>query len=381
MASTARAWGRALLALMTMCAILVTSGVANAEPPYTTTATIENLKFTEGTVTAGRSAELTGTWSLPDDPKSPAGFVVGLPAALSGAPDKFNLTSPSGDTVGSCTVTNTQLNCDFNEAYLAANPKGLSGTFNFWVRVDENITKTTEKTYTFDNVNGSTTVTVAPGKCTVNCNFTGVQGRKYGYYNASTEGVHWVIEVTAPAEGMTAGQKVTVTDLLPENQRLRENDGIIVSKGTEVATQPDGVDRPNYSSRVPSSALTVTDDPLTIAWTAEQGTFYKIDLWTQTTDSGASGTYTNAAGISVDGQIVKQVSNSVQRQGGGGTGIGTNVGRFKVTKSVEGDAAIPGDTKFTLNYTVTTNGSSSEHTGTVTPSTPFVSPTYPRQAL
>ncbi|WP_298012421.1 hypothetical protein [uncultured Microbacterium sp.] len=69
---------------------------APAAPPYATTATITSLAFDEKTVASGSTTSLSGTWSLPDNAATPAGFVVDLPAGLRGRTDSFSLLDPKG---------------------------------------------------------------------------------------------------------------------------------------------------------------------------------------------------------------------------------------------------------------------------------------------
>lgn len=69
---------------------------ASAAPPYATTATITSLTFDEKTVASGSTTSLSGTWSLPDNAATPAGFAVDLPAGLQGRTDSFSLLDPKG---------------------------------------------------------------------------------------------------------------------------------------------------------------------------------------------------------------------------------------------------------------------------------------------
>ncbi|MCB8045172.1 hypothetical protein JM654_16430 [Microbacterium oxydans] len=77
--------GAAAVVLVAAAAGAIAAPVAaSAAPPYTTEAKVDSVAFTESAVTSGTKAELTGRWSLPDNPVSPAGFVVDLPDDLRG---------------------------------------------------------------------------------------------------------------------------------------------------------------------------------------------------------------------------------------------------------------------------------------------------------
>ncbi|WP_144589675.1 hypothetical protein, partial [Brevibacterium casei] len=136
-----------------------------AAPPYQTNANIDSLKFHEESIKSGSTARIDGTWSLPDNPQTPAGFVVDLPDELQGRTDSFELKDPDGVTMGQCTVTETQLYCDLDSDYLNANPLNIQGTFYFWVSVQTETTETKEVTYDFGNVSDTVTVTPPDGPC------------------------------------------------------------------------------------------------------------------------------------------------------------------------------------------------------------------------
>ncbi|WP_146613298.1 hypothetical protein, partial [Burkholderia multivorans] len=117
-----------------MLALVATALIAIpavAAPPYQTNANIDSLKFHEESIKSGSTARIDGTWSLPDNPQTPAGFVVDLPDELQGRTDSFELKDPDGVTTGQCTVTETQLYCDLDSDYLNANPLNIQGTFYF----------------------------------------------------------------------------------------------------------------------------------------------------------------------------------------------------------------------------------------------------------
>lgn len=144
--------GSVLLAAGIAAVAAIAGGISAAVPAsaaaeYTTNATIDGLRFTSQTVTSGSAAELSGTWSLPDSPTTPAGFVVDLPPELQGRSDGFPLLAPDGSAMGRCTVSSTQLDCAVDSAYVAAHPNDLHGSFSFWVTVETTTESATPTTY------------------------------------------------------------------------------------------------------------------------------------------------------------------------------------------------------------------------------------------
>ena len=91
-----RSLSAAVVAVMGAVLALTAVTAAHAAPPYETEATLTDVSFVSQTVESGKRTELTGSWSLPNNPSTPAGFVVDLPAELSGLTDSFDLRDPSG---------------------------------------------------------------------------------------------------------------------------------------------------------------------------------------------------------------------------------------------------------------------------------------------
>ncbi|WP_157502267.1 DUF5979 domain-containing protein [Leucobacter celer] len=326
---------------------------ASAAPPYETDATLTSMEFAQSTVQSGSSARIDGAWSLPNNPTTPAGFVVDLPAGLQGLTDSFPLLNPDGDAMGSCTVTATQLFCDIDSDYIAANPLNLSGTFFFWATVTTTVTEATEITYDFGDVSGSVTVTPWGGPCT-DCVFDGMWHDKYGFYDRDDDTIWWIIDIEAPATGMAGGQTVTVLERLGPNQEFQDLDGMpsIQVLGTN---EFDGNGNPEYWDVV-DFELEETPEGWLVTFVTEEGWFYSLDVFVNVTNAGAqgAGTYTNAADITIEGQETVAVSDQVVRQGGGGTGSGEGFGNFSISKTVNWEDQRVEGIVFTGNYTVTT---------------------------
>jgi len=326
---------------------------ATAAPPYETEAALTSMQFTESTVHSGSSARIDGAWSLSNNPTAPAGFVVDLPDGLQGLADSFPLLSPSGDTMGSCVVTATQLYCDIDSAYILANPLNLGGTFFFWATVTTEVSEATEVTYDFGDVSGSVTVVPPFGPCT-DCVFDGMWHDKYGFYDRDDDTIWWIIDIEAPATGMTGGQTVTVLERLGPNQEFQDLDGMpsIQVLGTN---EFDENGNPEYWDVV-DFELEETPEGWLVTFVTEEGWFYSLDVFVNVTNPGApgAGTYTNAADITIEGQETVTVSDQVVRQGGGGTGSGEGFGNFSISKTVNWEDQRVEGIVFTGNYTVMT---------------------------
>lgn len=352
-------WAALIAGALTVLGLAAAPTAAFAAGDYATNATISNVKFTETTIKDGEKAELSGEWSLPNNPTTPAGFTLALPEGLQGFPDTFDLTVPgSGEVMGKCVVTDKELDCSIDDAYVAKNPRNLKGTFNFWASTQLQNTETVTKDFTFKDVKGKTTVDVRPRVCVTDCDFKGWDGQKYGAYNKDTNQVDWYIEVPAPVGGMAGGEEVVVTDTFGSGQTLGSAKKVQVEGTSTVTKQPDGRTYPDGFDNLDESLYTVsTGTPLTVKFTAKQGMYYRVkvqlDASANETTNGTTTTYTNAATIKVGDEDVKVVNGVVKRQGGSGTGIGDNVGSFSVKKSLAGDAIVSKDTEFTVHYVVT----------------------------
>jgi hypothetical protein len=334
---------------------VATVSAAHAAPPYETEATLTSVSFAKSEIVSGERAQLNGSWSLPNDAATPAGFVVDLPAELRGLTDSFPLRDAAGTVMGNCVVTATQLVCDLDSDYLADHPRNVKGSFSFWVDVTTQVTESTDVTYDFGDV--ETSVTVVPGAATCpDCTFTGMSNSKSGKYDRENDTIWWGVGIKAPKEGMAGGQEVQVRERLGANQQwLRTADGaldiyVVGTNRVDATGAPTGWQR--VTTRV-GATISETADGVVITFTSEAGWFYAVHGNVQVTDGGAAGTYSNDADITIAGQATVTKSATVVRQGGGGTGSGDRVGTFSITKDVQwGGEPIPG-LLFSGTYTVT----------------------------
>lgn len=349
-----RAW-RGLAAALVALLTLGSATAAMAAPPHETEATLTSVEFTNETVTSGWNAELKGSWSLPDNPTSPAGFVVDLPADLRGLTDSFPLLDPSGVAMGQCEVTTTQIVCDFDAAYLEAHPYNLSGDFNFWAQVRTTVTEGTETTYVIDGKEVTVVVTPPGGTCTANCDFKGRESNKSGEYDRATDTIMWVVRIGSGIDGAVGGESMKVEDTPGANQEMltefKGNTYPMLRYTNELVVTESGYQQPGNWKPVPLDQYTVNGT--TVEWTAEAGHYYSIRYVAKVTDAGAAGTYTNSATVTIGG-TEQVVGSEVIRQGGGGTGSGEQVGRFSITKAVNWEGPAIEGIDFGGTFTVTT---------------------------
>lgn len=366
-----------ILALLLSAIIGATT--ATAAPPYATDATITSAEFTQDSTTQGSTAELNLTWTLPDNAAAPAGLVVDLPPELRGRTDTFALPDADGVVMGQCSVTRTQLVCDFDDDYLAANPLNVAGTASFWVAVTTEVTEETEVTDDVDGVEGVITVTPPAGACTESCEFTGRGSYKWGSYDTASETVQWRVVVKAPATGMAGGEELTVADRVGPAQEITD---VSVRHSDQLVIDGNGRQVPGRYQVLDPSRYTVSDDLSTVTLTTEPGYFYVVDYVTAVTDGGATGTYTNEADLTIGSETTRTVTSEVVRQGGGGSGSGTNVGRFSITKEVLGAVEVVEGLTYTGTYEVTTPaGDVIDGTFEVTDGDTWVSDTFPRGSI
>ncbi|SEE87869.1 DUF5979 domain-containing protein [Ruania alba] len=364
-------------------AVLTLVGVttATAAPPYETEAEVTDLQFTSEVVRTGSTAELTGSWSLPDNPATPAGFTMALPEGLQGVRTEFPMRTPSGEQMGSCVVDGTSLTCDLDEAYVAEHPLDLKGDFRFWVTVTTEVTEETEVTYDFGATEASVTIEPRPDSqpCTENCEVRNISTVKWGDYDPESGNFLWVVRVGAEDEtGMPGGREVVVTDTVAPGHQVVPGQTVL-RRTNEVVVNGNGYPSPANWVEAPVDSYQVSADGTTVTFTSEEGYFYVVDVVSEITDGGLRGTYDNAATIEVTGEEVRTVSARSQSHGGSASGVGTDVGVFALTKEVIGDAVGLEGTVFTGTYEVqeSEGAEPTQHTFEVMDGETWVSPEFP----
>ena len=197
----ARVFAVVLATLVALTTVVTGGTTAAAAGPYTTDATLTNIAFVNTEVTSGSDAQLSAQWSLPNNPTTPAGFTLPLGEGIAGRGETFQSRAQDDPTtiIANCVAKTNQIECDFVDSYLEANPLGLRGTVNFWVRVTEEVTTTTE--HTFRVGSATATIVVNPvGQCTENCELDW-KNNKEGSYDAAKQQIMWWAHIGADEGG------------------------------------------------------------------------------------------------------------------------------------------------------------------------------------
>lgn len=183
---------------------------------------------------------------------------------------------------------------------------------------------------------------------------------------------------------MQGGLEVEIIDTPGANQKLIVDATTPILQRTN-QTGPDwsGAERPTGWQTVPADAYSV--DPATgaIKFTTTEGYYYQAIYFTEILDAGAAGEYTNTATFNINGSNSGEATGAVRYAGGGGTGIGENVGVFTITKAVEGSATgLPADLAFTGTYSVATpDGQTLTGEYSVLAGETWKSPEFPRDSV
>ncbi|WP_105565304.1 DUF5979 domain-containing protein [Microbacterium halophytorum] len=333
--------GVIIAVVLAVFASLVVAVPAQAEA----SASVTDLSFETDTVAGGRSAVLSGSWSVADDATGTASFQLDLPPELRGQAQSFAVVVADGSEVGVCTATNTTFRCDIDleSPYYLANPVNRSGQFEFRVDVRTEVTESTEVTYEVSEHEVTITVTPnTPGTCTNNCEFTGVKATKQGW--SAGDELWWYIDPPAGVDGFRDGQTVVIEDIPVGNHTVDASSWRMFATNTIASVN--GRETPDFQTVWTSQNPTdipeqpvLSEDGRTVSFTAQEGWFYRFWLRTDASDAGASVDYTNRATITVGTESTTSVEKTNTWAGGNATGIGERLARF----SLEKDVVVTGD--------------------------------------
>lgn len=321
--------------------------------------TFDSIAFENEEFAGGSRQEIAVAWHVDGEAQAPLNVIIPLPEDLRGYSDRFTATGPGGVALGECTVSATQVVCAIDEDYIAQNPLQVSGTFTFLVDVNLYNTTEIERTFTFGEFEAPpVTITPNPAVCQTDCEYAGSGAWKGGSYNNLTDEITWTVQIPAPTDGMESGLDVSVTDVLdPEVFELvdtwpRVREARHVSRnpntnrwGPSFVTSPAGLD------------VTVSPDGQTVDWTTRAGhgdswaganddnvgltgSVYQVQWRVKALDLGKAREYANSADYTIEGQETRTTSGTATRFSGSGTVVGTNFGKFAVTKAVTGDAVL-----------------------------------------
>ena len=344
---------------------------------------IDSIEFENDTFEDYTNQRIAVEWSIPDQAETPVTLTVPLPPELVGNPDVFPLVGPDDAVLGECTVTATAVTCTVDDDYINENPFEVSGSFFF--NAQSRLDNREETEHVFDFGDHQETVTVTPSRnwCTTNCEWGGTTGAKGGSsYNNLTDETVFTVWVAAPEQGLTPGLNVSVTDLLDpaEYEVIVDSEFPRVREARSVTYNRWGYERENFQN-VPDLNVTWSADhqkatfvsrtglgsdyrtgpaaPAEGATRGTDGTFYQVEWKVRALTGGelmdnGDRRFHNSAEWEINGEKSRTVSGHSTRYASGGTVVGTNYGKFQVTKELTGDTTL--NPAFTVNYTATEPG-------------------------
>lgn len=341
-----------------------------------------DVEFVSASADHGSWTEMRGTWSLGKNPTTPAGFRLEFPAGqLRGLADTFPMLDDADEPMGECVVDEAGITCTVDPAYVKANPLDLHGEFNYWVQIVETVTQDTAKKYEISGIEADITVTLPDEWCTSSCTFVSRETAKFGEYRPGTDPdtIEWSIDLKTDRDGMN-GESVEIVEDLGANQTvnsikvIRSNTlGVWPYANYEVWTDWKDVDPADFDVTVNADGDNV------ITFVAERGWAYAVKINVNVADNGASVNYRNNATVKIGTEVPTEHREIVTFQGGSASGIGTNVGRFTITKRLAGaTTGLPAQT-FSGTYTVTSPDSTEvDGTWSVEAGDTWTSPDFPR---
>lgn len=362
-----------LLAVMTLSVSPLTAAHAASEVQ------IDNIEIesTDGAIEDWAWQKISVDWSIPEQAEAPVSVTIDLPEGLYGNAETFAVHGPDEQVAGQCVVTEKNITCTIDDAFIEANPYQVSGSFFF--EAQTRYDNRADEEHTFDIGGFENEVVVKPSRnwCTTDCEFGGVGQGKWGSYNTADDTIVWTVRLPAGENGIEAGQEISVTDLMDEDgyelitddgyPRVQEAGLLQYDRwGNEVIggwqTRTDGVEwsddklTATFESREGrgSDYANETEAPTPGAQRGTDGSFYQVQWKTKALTGGelkpnGDRVFRNSATWSIGGEESRQVDGSATRYHRGGNVVGTNYGKFQVTKELTGDTTLnPG---FTVNYT------------------------------
>lgn len=308
--------------------------------------------------------DVTAHWDLTGmSPQSGDTFTLGLPPQFTADVETFELTTPDGDVLGSCSIepkqgdANGSVTCTLtNQEYLDAH-RNIHG----WLTMSMQATQQTDESIVEFETPSEFLPVPLPGDGGIvgpNIDDKPIEIEKTGWFNSERTEAHWriyvpgdridtdVLEVVDPIPpGLTfdRGRVVAV-----DNTQQGWEDYILTG-GTALLDDAYSLD---YNGT--TVTVTVPDPDPTLLYVLE------IDTTIDDPDLVEDGTaFTNTA--TVNGTDVRHTATVRSRGSGGGEGY---VNGFSITKDVSGDAAdAVTDAEFTVDYTYDTPGPSEPQIG------------------
>ena len=382
--------GGALLAalLLAVVTLFTFSPASPAAAADSSQVQIDNIAIQydgdEGVIEDWSYQRIDVDWSIPGEAETPVTLTIDLPDGFYGNPETFPVNGPDGPA-GECVVTRTQVTCTIDDAFIEANPHGVSGDFFFEARTENDNRENVNQTIDIGGFENEVVVTPSSNWCTEDCEFGEFWDGKWGSYDTATDEIIFTVQVKGGNTGIAAGKTVTVTDLLDEDSyelivddgfpRVREagllqydrwgnevvggwqtypTDDVTWSNGDLTATfesrEGRGADWDNHDEIAP---------PAQGSQRGTDGSFYQVQWKVKALTGGdlqdnGDRVFRNAAEWDINGEESGDVNGSATRYNRGGNVVGTNYGKFQVTKELTGDTTL--NPAFAVNYTVTEPG-------------------------
>lgn len=323
-------------------------------------------------------------WSIPGEAETPVTLTIDLPDGFYGNPETFPVNGPDGPA-GECVVTRTQVTCIIDDAFIEANPHEVSGDFFFEARTENDNREDTNQTIDIGGFENEVVVTPSRNWCTEDCEFGEFWDGKWGSYDTATDEIIFTVQVKGGNTGIAAGNTVTVTDLLDEDSYELVSDGEYPRVREAGLLQYDrwGNEVVGGWQTYPTSDVTWSNGDLTATFESREGrgadwnnhdeiapptqgsqrgtdgSFYQVQWKVKALTGGdlqdnGDRVFRNAAEWDINGEESGDVNGSATRYNRGGNVVGTNYGKFQVTKELTGDTTL--NPAFTVNYTVTEPG-------------------------
>ncbi|MBC9954052.1 hypothetical protein ICM05_05250 [Leucobacter sp. cx-42] len=336
--------------------------------------------------------ELTLEWEVDDYPTKPVTLTFGLPANLPGVPGPFAMMH-DGEPAGTCELTKTQLFCTLSDGFLATHQTGIKGSVKIETLVELQGHPGGPVIFDFGDEHGEITIEVNEEEtvvCKVNCDWTGQDPRKDGSRPSADGTIHWNVYVKSGPNGtLPVGATVKLTELLDLNEHT------ILGEPTIYEARETHRDASGYEGAFwvlkPKSEYTVSADNRYVEFTVKpglgegngtvpgarglEGSVYFVKWATQVKNFDPSARYTNAVHWEIGDEERDTSYYTVTSTSGSGTVVGSEYGKFTITKHVEGDIVPPFDSLYTVKWTVTdAAGQATSHSKTVRWGASFTSP-------
>lgn len=269
----ARTWAYLLTLLLALSSLLVPQqAFAGPAPQEGSPIVFTDISFESDEFASGTQQRLNVEWEIEGEATNPVTIELALPPGLSAANDRFRLAGPDGSPAGECTVQNNRITCIADEDFINENPHDVSGDFFIRVTATENNKETVDRTFDIGGFKNEVTLHRNVNWCTENCTHGKEWAGKWGWYDNLNDRIVWTVNLPAEEQGMTPGQKVSVTDVMdPDDYTLLREEGyprVLQAKSKVYSSW--GREGLDYQT-MDSDKVQWSEDGLTATFTTEKG--------------------------------------------------------------------------------------------------------------